>query len=236
MKRIAFITDIHLDEKYPLDQNVDPAKNFEVVLAHIEKERITDLVFGGDIGEHTSHRYFFERLRNFSLNIVLGNHDKFEQVSEHFIRDRNKQELYYKTQDENFQYVFLDTSADEVSKSQLQWLQDELTDNKELVLFLHHPVLEVEAHIDQLYPLKNREELKSILLNFKTNVTVFCGHYHMNDEQKYRNIKQYTTQALSYQVIKSRSAIEIDNLNFGYRIIEFNETKIDTKAINFINE
>ncbi len=233
MKTIAFITDIHLDEQLPIDNKVNPVKNFEIVLEDIKSRKINDVIYGGDIGEATAHKYFFEKLQNFSINLILGNHDKFEKVKEHFIKDKDKEELYYKIEDEDYQYLFLDTSTNELSKIQLDWLQNELTEKKELILFIHHPILEIETPVDKIYPLKNREEIKTILLNFKNNVTLFCGHYHMNDELEFKNIKQYTTQAMSFQAKKNANEIQIDNSNFGYRIIEISKDKIETKLINF---
>ena len=233
MKRIAFITDIHLDEQFPIDNNVNPTKNFETVLADIEKRKISEVIFGGDIGEPTAHEYFFKKLQNFSVKLILGNHDKFNIVKDYFIKDKNKVELYYKSEDENYQYIFLDTSVDELSKTQLEWLQNELAENKELILFLHHPILGIETPVDKVYPLKNREELKSVLLAFKKNVTLFCGHYHMNDEQEFKNIKQYTTQSMSFQLMKNATEIEVDNKNFGYRVIEIHKNKIENELINF---
>lgn len=233
MKRIAFITDIHLDEEFPIDNNVNPRKNFETVLEDIKNRNIDEVIFGGDIGESTAHKYFFEKLQNFSLNLIIGNHDKFEKVKEHFTKDKNKEELYYKNEDENYQYIFLDTSIDELSKTQLEWLKNVLDNEKLLVLFVHHPILEVETPVDKLYPLKNREELKSMLLNFKKNVTIFCGHYHMNNENEFKNIKQYTTQSMSFQLVKNTTKVKIDNLSFGYRIIEICNNKIKTELITF---
>ncbi len=233
MKRIAFVTDIHLNEEFPLENNVNPAKNFETVLADIERRNINEVIFGGDIGEQTAHKYFFEKLQNLSVNIILGNHDKFDNVKVYFNNEREKKELYYKTEDENYQYIFLDTSVDELSNTQLQWLKSELSQEKELILLIHHPVLEIETPVDKVYPLKNREELKSLLLQFKKNIIIFCGHYHMNDEQEYKNIKQYTTQSLSFQLVKTATEIEVDNKNFGYRVIEIHNDKIETELINF---
>ena len=132
MKQIAFITDIHLDEQFPIDNNVNPRKNFDTILLDIENRKISEVVFGGDIGEATAHKYFFEKLQNHSLNLILGNHDKFENVKEHFIKDRNKKELYYKIEGGNYQYIFLDSSVDELSKTQLEWFQNELVERKEL--------------------------------------------------------------------------------------------------------
>lgn len=233
MRQIAFITDIHLDEQFPLDNNVIPTKNFERVLSDIEKRQITEVVFGGDIGESTAHNYFFKKLQNLSKNLILGNHDKLENVKSHFIKDKDNQELYYKSEDANYQYIFLDTSFDELSKTQLNWLKHELLESKELILFVHHPVLEIQTPVDKVYPLKNRNELKEVLLSFKQSITIFCGHYHMNDVQEYKNIKQYTTQSMSFQLVKKATEIEVDNKNFGYRIIKIYRDKIVTELINF---
>ncbi len=233
MKRIAFISDIHLEEQFPLDNNINPTKNFETILTDIRSREINEVIFGGDIGEQTAHKYFFEKLQNLSVNLILGNHDKFENVKKHFIKDENHHELYYKIEDETYQYLYLDTSVDELSKTQLSWLQNVLNENKELILFVHHPILEIDTPVDKMYPLKNREELKSFLLTFKKSVTIFCGHYHMNDEQEFKNIKQYTTQSMSFQLVKNATAIEVDNKNFGYRVIEIHNDKIETELINF---
>ncbi len=233
MKRIAFITDVHLDEQFPLDNNVNTTKNFERVIADIEKRNINEVVFGGDIGEPSAHNYFFEKLKKLSVDIILGNHDKFENVKNYFKIHKNHHELYYKSEDENYQYIFLDSSVDELSKIQLEWLQNVLTENKKLILFIHHPILEIETKVDKVYPLKNRDELKDILQAFKNNVTIFCGHYHINDEQEFKNIKQYTTQSISFQLVKNEIEIEVDNKNFGYRIIEIRKDKIETELVNF---
>jgi 3',5'-cyclic-AMP phosphodiesterase len=234
MKRIAFITDVHLNEQFPIDNNVNSRKNLEMVLADISRQKITEIIFGGDIGEATAHDYFFEALKQFSLKLILGNHDKFDEVKKYFSVDDSKNELYYKVEDENYLYLFLDTSLDEVSDNQLNWVQSELN-NKAIILFIHHPILPINTPVDKLYPLKNREQLTGILHKHKRNITVFCGHYHMNDEQEYENIKQFTTQSLSFQLVKNATEIEIDHKNFGYRIIEIGDDKIETQLINFEN-
>jgi 3',5'-cyclic-AMP phosphodiesterase len=233
MKRIAFLTDVHLDEQFPIDNNVNPAKNFEMVLADLSKQGITEIIFGGDIGEASAHNYFFNAIKHFSFKLILGNHDKYEQVKEHFSDDFNKEELFYKVEEGNYLYLFLDTSLDEISNNQLQWLQSEFATNKKIILFIHHPVLSINTAVDKLYPLKNREQLRALLLSYEKNVTLFCGHYHMNDEQDLENIKQITTQALSFQLVKESDEIKVDTSNFGYRIIEIYEDKIETHLIHF---
>jgi 3',5'-cyclic-AMP phosphodiesterase len=233
MRQIAFIIDVHLDEQFPIDNHVDTPKNYETVLSDIKNRGITEVIFGGDIGAASSHKYFFEKLKNLSLSLILGNHDTFEDVKEYFVKDKTKDALYYKTEDAYYQWFFLDSSTETLSETQLDWLQNELDESKELILFVHHPVLGIDTQADRLYPLKNREELQSILLNFDNKVTIFCGHYHMNDEQEFKNIKQYVTQSLSFQLERNAQALVIDNSNFGYRILIIDHKNIETKLVQF---
>jgi Icc protein len=233
MRRIAFLTDVHLDEQFPIDNDVDPYENLRITLNDLSKRNITEIVVGGDIGEASSHEYFFDVLNQFSFKVILGNHDKFDEVKKHFSRDADKPELYYKEEDDNCLYIFLDTSSDEISENQLNWLKSELNNGKAVVLFVHHPVLAINTPVDILYPLKSRERLKSILLEHNNSVTIFCGHYHMNDEQEEDNVKQIITQSLSYQLEKDAPEIKILNSDFGYRIIEVNENKVEHRLIQF---
>jgi 3',5'-cyclic-AMP phosphodiesterase len=162
MRRVAFLTDIHFDETFPINNNVNTRKNWEIVLADISKKGITELIFGGDIGETASYNYFFETLKSFSFKLILGNHDKFNDVKDFFNPSKNKQELRYKVEDNDYLYIFLDSSSDQISNDQLIWLQTNLSLKKEIILFLHHPILHINTPVDTLYPLKNREQLKNI--------------------------------------------------------------------------
>ena len=74
-ERIAYITDIHLDEKFPIDLSVDSRSNLKTIINDIKVRGINKIIFGGDIGEASSNQWFFKSLSNFDLNIVLGNHD-----------------------------------------------------------------------------------------------------------------------------------------------------------------
>ncbi|MBK7884551.1 MAG: hypothetical protein IPJ81_12770 [Chitinophagaceae bacterium] len=44
-KTIAYITDIHLDEKFPMDNGVDARGNWNIILADINKRQIDEVVF-----------------------------------------------------------------------------------------------------------------------------------------------------------------------------------------------
>ncbi len=236
MKRIAFLTDIHLDEQFPIDNKVNPAKNLALVLADQAKRNISVISFGGDIGEATAHPYFFQALKPFRLKLIVGNHDQFEKVKEYYNPASGRNELYYKVEEDDYLYLFADTSADEISNQQLQWLASELTTHKKVILFIHHPVLSIHTAVDRVYPLRNRDELKALLNNHSAAVTIFCGHYHMNDEQELGNIRQITSQSLSFQLVKNEKEITVDNSTFGYRIIEIDKDNIQTQLIHFDNK
>ena len=236
MKRLAFISDVHLDEPAPPGHFISPYENLQLVLADIAQKEIGEIVFGGDIGAATAHPEFFAALKPFSANLILGNHDKYEQVRLFFERGTDKEELYYKEEADAHTSLFLDSSADSISSRQLHWLKQELQTlhaPRDIILYIHHPVLPIDTPIDRAFPLRNRNQLTSLLQDHDGRVTVFCGHYHMNDDQVVGNIRQICTQSLAFQVRKESTEISFDDSLFGYRIIEFTDNKLDVQFIGF---
>jgi Icc protein len=59
-KTITYITDIHLDEKFSMDNGVDARKNWNIILADINQRQIDEVIFGGDIGEAAANKYFWD--------------------------------------------------------------------------------------------------------------------------------------------------------------------------------
>lgn len=234
-KKIAYITDIHLDEQFPIDHNVDSRKNWEMILNDIASKDIEEIIFGGDIGEKAANKWFFNSLANYNIAITLGNHDHYNEVIKHYTVGVNKMntELYYSQEREYHKFIFLDSSSGSISQQQFDWLKKELITDKNIILFIHHPILAIDAEVDKLYALKQRDRIVAQLLNFKKDVTIFSGHYHFDDERNNANIKQFVTPASSFQVEKILNEIKIDATTFGYRIIELNEKKINTNLIMF---
>lgn len=234
MRKIAFITDTHFDEQFTLDCGADSRKNWEIIIADLLSRGITEIIIGGDIGDNTSYKYFFDSLKEFTVHLLLGNHDKFVEINKFRNLQNGNEELFYSFEDEYNRYIFLDTSSYNLSEKQFTWLKFELQTEKAIIIFIHHPILKVKTIIDKKYPLKNRKELKFVLESIKKPVTVFCGHYHMNDEQTEKNIKQIITQSASYQFEKNITQENIVNSEFGYRIIEIEQDNIKTELVNFI--
>ncbi|MDY8135512.1 metallophosphoesterase family protein [Aquimarina sp. 2201CG5-10] len=234
-KKIAYITDIHLDEQFPKDQEVDCRKNLETILNDISARGINSIVFGGDIGEKSSNQWFFQYLEEYDIDISLGNHDTYKEVIKYYaVKDTLKQKsLHYTKEDDLYKYIFLDSSQEFIDDDQFNWFKRELSTHKNIILFIHHPILEVNTEVDKRFALLGRDRIKNVLLNFEKDVTIFSGHYHLEDKSTISNITQYITPAGAFQVEKITDEIKINNKTFGYRIITLNEKEIDTDVVLF---
>ncbi len=232
MDKIAFVTDIHFDEQFPIDYGVDAKENWRRIIADLKLRNINKIIFGGDIGAATGHSYFFKTLEHFDFHLILGNHDDFDKIKTFFNPEKGNDELYYFIEDNYSRLIFLDTSSEKLSESQMNWLKKILKTEKNVILFIHHPILNLPTAIDKLYHLKNREEIKKILENTEIPITIFSGHYHMNDERVEKNIRQIITQSSSYQIEKEADEIIITTSNFGYRILTIKQNFIETEIVN----
>jgi len=251
MKKVAFFTDTHLgqevyltndglgSEKMIYREEPDGHKeNFRTVLNDIVGKGISEVVFGGDIGSKESNKYFFDTLLEYNITprIILGNHDSCSEVSKYFTPDftGDGQEMINVQEDNFYKYIYLDTSSNAITAGQFAWFKEQLQTSKKIIIFSHHPVLEINTPIDHLgAALNRREEIKHALLQIENEVTIFCGHYHMEDVKSENNIIQYSTLACSYQIEKAVNNVIINDQLFGYKIITIENNSISTALIAF---
>lgn len=233
-KIIAQITDTHIDDPIMSERGANARANLEAVLQDISKRDVDELVFTGDIGE-TAFEWFFERLGNFKpgFKILLGNHDNFAEAVKYYKNSAyaGTNELYYSIDSDNTRYIYLDSSAAKISQRQLEWLSNKLKTDKRIIVFIHHPILAVNTGIDAIYPLRDRDRINELLQQCTQEVTVFCGHYHMPDKRTDRNVTQYVTPAVSFQLKKESKGIDITTDSFGYRLINITSTGVETRLI-----
>ncbi|WP_170837103.1 metallophosphoesterase family protein [Aquimarina amphilecti] len=235
IKKIAYITDAHIDEEYPKTLGVNARNNWKTILEDIDSKDINEVIYGGDIGEGSSNSWFFETLQNYKLSVSLGNHDLFSEVTKYYKNSTNidVDGLFYSKEIDFFKLIFLDSSTEVISEKQLEWLKTELISTKKIVLFIHHPILPIPAIIDKKYFLQGREKIQALLQKIPNEIILFSGHYHMEDYRKCNNVIQYITPAASYQVEKDLNEIKVHNNSFGYRIIELNKDNIQTEVVLF---
>ncbi len=234
-KTIIQITDTHIDDEAALKIDGNHRKKFEAILNENIIQQADELIFTGDIGTKSSYQWFFQQLDQYNLKfkIILGNHDNFQEAVKHYnITDfSDKEEMYYSHEDSQYKYIYLDSSSSSISDAQYKWLSDEIVTHKNILLFIHHPLLSVDTEVDRLYPLENREKIVGLLQQSDNKIIVFCGHYHMPDETEVGNIKQYVTPSASFQIKKDAGAVEIDTSSFGYRVIAIYPDRISTKLM-----
>lgn len=230
-EKIAHITDLHLDEEYPLKHGVPTRTRFDNIVKDIENKKITRVVCTGDIGENKGILYFFEQLKTKTLSITLGNHDTFSEISKQYSKgaDYDSEKLYSSTIKEYYKFIYLDSSEGVIDRKQLLWLKKELISVKPIIIFVHHPIIGLNLKVDEIGKLKNREDVISLLQGSPNEITIFCGHYHMESTLIHKNITQNITPAVSYQIEKNLSTIEINTTVFGYRIIEIDKNNTSSK-------
>lgn len=236
-RRIAHITDTHLDEEFPESHGVKTRSRFDTILKDIEQQGISEIICTGDIGEKEGIAYFFKQLESTALSITLGNHDSYREIHKHHQQPSHlyHSKIYSSTQDEYYKFIYLDSSSNSIDKQQLVWLSSELISPKPIIIFIHHPVLGLNLKVDEIGRLENRSELLQLLENSSSKITIFCGHYHMSSNTEYENITQYITPAVSYQIVGNPDIIVLDTQTFGYRIIELDGKGISTRVQSFSN-
>ncbi len=248
-KRImAHFTDTHLGQRLVGGDGMsgdrmryahEPEEHRErlrLVLNDISRKGIVDVVFGGDIGTPESVRGFFEILEgyDFTPSIVLGNHDAYRDVAQYCGVRAGAVEgkLCSSHDDGHLKRIFLDSSDNTIGATQLAWLAHELDGTSRIALFVHHPILGIDTPVERYGAvLRDQREIKTLLTSADCEVSVFCGHYHMIDEAREANIRQFVTPAVSYQIVKQSDRLRVDSHTFGYSILEIDGAEIKTETV-----
>ena len=102
--------------------------------------------------------------------------------------------------------------------------------HKKIIIFIHHPIFPLNLKVHQIGGLQNQTAVQSLLQSHNGDITIFCGHYHMESSKSFKNVKQFITPAISYQIKKLKDTLEIDPISFGYRIIEISDSNIISKV------
>jgi Icc protein len=247
-KIIAHFTDAHLGQRLAMggeiagdkmryeDEPEEHKDHLRFVLDDISRKGVSDVIFGGDIGAKESVGGFFELLNgyDFTPSIVLGNHDAYRNVAQYCSVgfDAVAGKMCSSHDDGHLKRIFLDTSDNTIGDSQLAWLAGELEGTSKAALFLHHPILEIDTPVERSgAALRDRREIKTLLTSIDCEVWVFCGHYHMVDEAREANIRQFVTPAVSYQIVKQSDRLRVDPHTFGYRILEIDDAEVRTEVV-----
>ena len=239
IKRIAHITDLHLDEEFPFGNNTSARRRFDIILASVRVNGISSVVCTGDIGVNDGIQYFFEKLENMDLSITLGNHDDFKRIFKYYSlgADYSSGKIYKSEIQNGFKIIYLDSSSGNIDDKQFKWLKKEIKASRPIIIFVHHPIIGVELKVDEIGRLIKREDLIKVLEKVSNKIYIFCGHYHMEHTLIHRNIHQFITPAVAFQIEKDRFEIKTNTTISGYRIIQFDNNKVvsDVKKVDIAN-
>ena len=208
------------------------------------------VLFTGDLVDSATYENYFEYYRILSklkyptLN-AFGNHDfsgnltqeevldTVRKYNPNYIFDNSHYAFSPKT---DFRIIVLDgtiknvtTSNGEISAEQLQFLDNELAQNKDkvIVLALHFPP--VEPFIAREHSILNANELNEILLKYKNPIIVLSGHYHAAKIRHYGNLVYVSTPSMVTYPMAFRH-IKIVNyknrVSYKFDFIETNLEKI----------
>jgi len=246
---IALFTDTHLGQKLVMNTEIAGDKmrydnvpkehedRLRLVLDNIAGKGISNILFGGDIGTAQSVQGFFELLKeyDFTVTVILGNHDDYRNVTQYWNAGDNAVtgKLCYSRTDGDLKQIFLDSSDNVLGENQRAWLARQLDGVGNAALFVHHPILALDTPVDRTgAALRDRDEIRSLLLGTDCEISVFCGHYHMIDDISEANIRQFVTPAVAYQIVKQSEQLQVDTEALGYRILEIDGTEIGTQVVS----
>jgi Icc protein len=241
VKKIAHLTDLHIDDFIAKKEKIDARKNFENTLKLAHRRGASEVILTGDLGTPEAAAWAFEMIRGYGmgLQVAFGNHDeradfqKFDFLSALMKADG----LYFSKMIDSLESecVFLDSSAAEIGVTQLEWLRQQVAGaRKPLFVFIHHPILDCgNTSVDRLYPLKNRDAVRQILSAANREVIIFCGHYHYRDFKEIREgeLRQFVTPSTAGQIKPEGEKIEADNSYIGYREIWMEGKTLHTEVV-----
>nr|AOR51036.1 metallophosphoesterase [uncultured bacterium pAX1] len=241
MKRIAQITDLHIDDFLAREFQIDARKNIESALSLAQCRGISEVILTGDLGAPESAPWLFETIKGygFDFQVALGNHDNPADYQKFdFLKTLIKGNGFYFSKmidDIDFECIFLDSSTEEIDEIQFEWLRHQISRSKDLLLvFIHHPILDCgNTIIDQLYPLKNRDAVRHLLIESQREVFVFCGHCHYRNSDEIRdgNLHQFPTPSTFGQIKPYGEKIESDPGYIAYREIWIKDGRIQTEVV-----
>ena len=234
LRRVAHVTDLHIDDRLSWDSPTDARTRFLRVLGDVRERGIGEMVLGGDLGGRPAVRWLAGRLREEGLAVraVPGNHDAPRLLGRLGLLPSP---ALVPAGPDGPAVAYLDTGRDVLGRRSLARLAGFLAEGTgPAVVFAHHPVLDCGGTaMDRLYPLRDREAAAAALEASGRDVAWVCGHYHNAYEVRSGRITQYVTPSSLLQLKARSDRIEPDGTAYGYRILEIGPDGLASETVLF---
>ena len=199
VQKIIVMSDIHLTNNGEKIIGLDPVKKLSQALEHAlyNHADASHIVFTGDLthdGNLETYLILKELTRCIRIPItyMMGNHDRRKSFSQAFssipldengflqssVTSESHKLLFLDTL--NFPYSQIDRSKGYLCHKRLNWLEKqlELAEEKEVILFMHHPAFTVGFKAMDRIRLMNCDQFFSVLDKYKNVIHIISGHIH----------------------------------------------------------
>jgi acid phosphatase type 7 len=187
------------------------------------------------------------REKNIPVYPALGNHDlhgnENTALGNYFQRFPDlKNSRYYSVRAANTLILVLDSSLDETSGPQGQWLNTKLdsipSDVAFVFVMLHHPPYTSSSdmkmfgggHSARSPEKKLAEMLEARQLNTKARFVVFAGHVHNYERHEHGGVTYFVTGgggAHAYPITRERDdPFQSDKVNYHYLVVDVDRSKL----------
>ena len=243
---IVQISDTHLlSARNEVFNGVMPYVNLKNVLEHVENlnEKPKLIILSGDNsqdGSVESYKLLKSLLDTIKTKYYIfpGNHDDINNMNKVFGFSWDNESADSSVIFQNWHIYILNSSrhpkeAGELSKKQLDKFNSELLKYKDkpTIVFLHHqPVNVNSAWIDRL-SLNNPNDFNNLVGKNTQIKAVLFGHIHHVFEKIVGKIFYASAPSTVYQVFSNREDFTIENRVPGYRLIELEENKFNSRVI-----
>lgn len=166
MFRIAVFSDVHGNQEA-----------LEAILASIEKIDFDEVICLGDVlGIGPNPKECLDLIRNHSIKMVLGNHERY------YLNGVQNETSMNREEKRHCAWVASQLTLEDRQYLNTLHLCLEVTLNDQKLCFMHYPFAQVE---DDFYPPKKltEEHVKRVFRNYAGDFT-FIGHYHEEDFYK----------------------------------------------------
>lgn len=242
--KVFLITDLHVGLHGEDTYGVNVRQNFLDIMSKIEEGKPDYLILAGDLSFQKGNIQTYEWLKNrldaslIPYDIIAGNHDDSSMLAKVFQRenDLHGNVLFYKKQLNGWNCFFLDTAVRELSRTQIEWLQQELkATDAPVMIFMHHPPMLANApFMDEHHALLNMAEVQQTCAVYKGVIPVFSGHYHNEITIQKGNMVVQITPSCFFQIDKQCETFKVDHYQIAYREINLTQNSW-TSSVRYFN-
>ncbi|MDH5729010.1 MAG: metallophosphoesterase [Gammaproteobacteria bacterium] len=241
--KLLILSDCHLEaqsqQKAPSSvSNIAFEKvvqNIKQCCSHPSSQAAFDLIIGlGDICQHgdlQSYLYFktqIEMLQPADYVVLPGNHDISATMVKVF--DKKSVQSMQVASFGTLQLIMLNSQwpnkeAGRLSPDLMQTLKQQLSEQQcvSTLIFLHHPVLNLDTPWMDKIALTNAQAFLDLCVQFPHVKAIVHGHAHQDRELSYQHLAIHSIPSTAYQYKPHCEDVEIDSGGPAYAIITSDE-------------